>query len=333
MPIRYSQSEGSTTALDDERGELKINLPARRTAQARLDRDRAFESDLFLLAIGRLERVTSRFRSISFYLGLLLLFGSGCDDAQFAGPIPYRPSERAAKDLADKPKLQEAVQKTLVSLYGPDVRHIKVPENSGLRDGGIYLADHYKVGDQVEPTLERDPVSGKSVAAEGGYALYRKHCLQCHGVFGAGDGPTSTFLVPRPRDYRPGIFKFTSTNPTNAKPSRADLRKTLLYGLHGTSMPGFEATMTLSADRSGHRLHDLPLDPRRDRAAPDRRGHERLRESDAETALAEDVPRRSSRKSPCRGKKPRHRLSTLPPAACEPDPGEHPPRSRPTSWA
>jgi mono/diheme cytochrome c family protein len=78
---------------------------------------------------------------------------------------------------------------------------------------------------------------------EGGYALYRKHCLHCHGVSGAGDGPTSTFLYPRPRDYRKGIFKFTST-PTGAKPTRADLRKTIRYGLHGTSMPAFEALMS-----------------------------------------------------------------------------------------
>src|SRR5207302_102376 len=35
-------------------------------------------------------------------------------------------------------------------------------------------------------------------------------------------------------------------NPVNAKPSRADLRKTILYGLHGTSMPGFEALMSPS---------------------------------------------------------------------------------------
>ena len=46
---------------------------------------------------------------------------------------------------------------------------------------------------------------------EGGYAIYRKNCLHCHGVSGAGDGPTAPFLYPLPRDYRKGIFKFTST--------------------------------------------------------------------------------------------------------------------------
>ena len=78
---------------------------------------------------------------------------------------------------------------------------------------------------------------------DGGYALYRRNCLHCHGVSGAGDGPTSAFLFPTPRDYRPGIFKFTST-PTGLLPHRNDLRRTITYGLHGTSMPAFESLLT-----------------------------------------------------------------------------------------
>lgn len=178
-------------------------------------------------------------------LALWVLAVVGCDSLQATGPIRYRASERVGTELAAKPKLRESIETTLVSLFGPDLQHIKLPADSGLREGGIYLADHMRLGDKLEPVLEKDSKSGRMKPVEGGYALYRTHCLHCHGVYGAGDGPTATFLFPRPRDYRPGIFKFTSTNPTNAKPSRADLRKTLLYGLHGTSMPGFEATMTL----------------------------------------------------------------------------------------
>ena len=169
---------------------------------------------------------------------------AGCDSFPSAGPIHYRESRRAAKELAEKPKSRALIQAKLADLFGPDVQHLKIPANSGLRDGGIYLADQLRLGDKVEPVLAKNPATGKETPIAGGYALYRNHCLHCHGVFGAGDGPTSAFLFPKPRDYRPGIFKFTSTNPSNAKPSRADLRKTLLYGLHGTSMPGFEATMT-----------------------------------------------------------------------------------------
>ena len=49
--------------------------------------------------------------------------------------------------------------------------------------------------------------------------------------------------TPGPRDYRKGIFKFTST-AGGQKPTRDDLRKTIRYGLHGTSMPAFEALMS-----------------------------------------------------------------------------------------
>ena len=187
--------------------------------------------------------MTSRFR-LGLLVGVLAL--AGCDEAQYAGPILYRDGERMAKDLAGKDQLKAAIRKSLASLYGDDLRHIKVPEDSGLRENGLYLANSVQIGQKREPVLEVDAKSGKKVPVEGGYALYRKNCLQCHGVFGAGDGPTSEFLYPRPRDFRLGIFKFTSTNPVNAKPSRADLRKTILYGVHGTSMPGFEALMSPS---------------------------------------------------------------------------------------
>jgi mono/diheme cytochrome c family protein len=185
--------------------------------------------------------VTSRLR-MALIVGTLAL--AGCDDSQWTGPILYRDSERFAKDLADKPKLQETIHKALIVHFGEDLRHIKVPEDSGLRENGRYLANFVRTGEKRDRVLVEDPATGKEVAIEGGYALYRKNCLHCHGVFGAGDGPTGQLMYPRPRDFRPGIYKFTSTNPVNAKPTRADLRKTILYGLQGTSMPGFEALMS-----------------------------------------------------------------------------------------
>jgi mono/diheme cytochrome c family protein len=78
----------------------------------------------------------------------------------------------------------------------------------------------------------------------GGYAIYRKQCLHCHGISGDGAGPTAEFLFPRPRDFRRGIFKFTST--TGMKPTRDDLRKTLLRGLPNTSMAPMEALLSPS---------------------------------------------------------------------------------------
>jgi len=68
--------------------------------------------------------------------------------------------------------------------------------------------------------------------------FYRVQCLHCHGVDGGGDGPTSEFLEPRPRDYRPGKFKYTALGD-KARPRRADLLNTLDQGINGTAMPSF----------------------------------------------------------------------------------------------
>lgn len=71
-----------------------------------------------------------------------------------------------------------------------------------------------------------------------GQAIYERRCSQCHGVSGDGAGPASANLRPLPRDYRPGVFKFTST-PYGSKPRRSDLMRTLRRGVPGTAMPSF----------------------------------------------------------------------------------------------
>lgn len=71
-----------------------------------------------------------------------------------------------------------------------------------------------------------------------GAEIYRQECQQCHGVSGDGNGPAAQYLTPRPRDFRRGIFKFTST-PYGFKPRRADLERTVHNGVVGTAMPSF----------------------------------------------------------------------------------------------
>ncbi|HIE95904.1 MAG TPA: cytochrome c, partial [Fuerstia sp.] len=88
------------------------------------------------------------------------------------------------------------------------------------------------------------PVAGDIVVLNGGgvlqhgRGLYMRHCSHCHGTSGDGNGPTARYLVPRPRDYRQGVFKFTSTNDL-AKISRDDLHRVLSNGIPGTYMPSF----------------------------------------------------------------------------------------------
>jgi mono/diheme cytochrome c family protein len=184
----------------------------------------------------------------------LAISTSGCSDALNAGPLQYVESEALTKDLGNKtnlygkPNLQNAVRKALADLYGPTPQEIKVPKGAPLPNGGAYLGNYYVVGEGAEAKTERI-YQGESRSdpnyrpQNGGYALYRRNCLHCHGVSGAGDGPTAAFLYPVPRDYRAGIFKFTST-PTGLLPHRNDLRQTITYGLHGTSMPAFESLLT-----------------------------------------------------------------------------------------
>jgi len=68
--------------------------------------------------------------------------------------------------------------------------------------------------------------------------FYRLQCYHCHGSEGGGDGSTSDFLKPRPRDYRPGIFKYIALN-NKARPRHADLVNVLREGVYMTAMPSF----------------------------------------------------------------------------------------------
>ncbi len=75
-----------------------------------------------------------------------------------------------------------------------------------------------------------------SDAADRPWGLYRKHCLACHGLSGDGAGANAADLDPYPRDFRNGVFKYTSTAGA-AKPLRDDLNRTLRSGIPGTAMP------------------------------------------------------------------------------------------------
>ncbi|MBL4884317.1 MAG: cytochrome c [Planctomycetaceae bacterium] len=72
-----------------------------------------------------------------------------------------------------------------------------------------------------------------------GQQLYYYYCLKCHAVTGDGKGPQASILKPKPRDFRLGLIKYTSTKP-NIKASSKDLHKLLKSGIAGTGMPAFQ---------------------------------------------------------------------------------------------
>lgn len=71
-----------------------------------------------------------------------------------------------------------------------------------------------------------------------GKFLYERHCIVCHGPRGRGDGELAPTLIPRPRSFREGMFKFRTT-PFGSLPADEDLRYTISHGLSGTAMGMF----------------------------------------------------------------------------------------------
>ncbi len=139
-----------------------------------------------------------------------------------------------------------------VSLEGDST---KIPKNasllwvSGSHAGGKSAETTVKSYNPETKTLQLASGAGSSAAGDRfvigfgedlqlGRVVYMKNCMHCHGVTGDGNGPTGKFLNPRPRDYRNGKFKFTSTQ-SQEKATHDDLHRIVKYGIPGTYMPSF----------------------------------------------------------------------------------------------
>ena len=137
------------------------------------------------------KRVISRCRVASSLAFLCIaLTVTGCSDAWNFGPLQYVDSEALTQDLkgkanlAGKPALQDAVRKTLAKKFGEAPNRIRVPEGSGLVEGGLLLGNYLQEGEgpdaKLFPLYQADGVQAptKVVAAEhtdlrrqaGGYA-------------------------------------------------------------------------------------------------------------------------------------------------------------------
>jgi mono/diheme cytochrome c family protein len=135
--------------------------------------------------------------------------------------------EKDEAALEDKERVVEQVQNMETSLFAA----FGTPDDP-------YVLDEQAMGlDLRKIRMAAGPAASNSEGENQG--LYRRHCAHCHGVTGGGDGPTARFLVPYPRDYRRGIFKFTSTAP-GYPPTKEDLKRVLVDGVPGTSMPSFK---------------------------------------------------------------------------------------------
>jgi len=80
-------------------------------------------------------------------------------------------------------------------------------------------------------------------AATDGKTIYDAHCANCHGAAGKGDGPASSLLTVRPRDFTLGRYKLRSTE-SGAVPTDDDLLRTIKSGMHGSAMPEWAPFLT-----------------------------------------------------------------------------------------
>jgi mono/diheme cytochrome c family protein len=82
--------------------------------------------------------------------------------------------------------------------------------------------------------------SGADLAPDSpvGQRVYAQRCAICHGPDGRGNGPAAPSMIPRPRDFTLGLFKYKST-PAGQPPTSEDLVRIVSDGLPASAMPYF----------------------------------------------------------------------------------------------
>lgn len=87
------------------------------------------------------------------------------------------------------------------------------------------------------PVAARPQTTAATIAR--GKEAYETNCIQCHGPEGKGDGYGAPFLVPPPRDFTAGAYKFRTT-ASGQLPTDDDLFRTISRGADGTGMPPWQ---------------------------------------------------------------------------------------------
>src|SRR5688572_4926949 len=92
--------------------------------------------------------------------------------------------------------------------------------------------------DQSRMITQDQNLGGQTIPAallEEGRIAYQHYCRACHGDDGNGRGPAAAGLLPQPRDFTKGAFKFASVE-NGQLPTDADLKRIVKHGLGGTAM-------------------------------------------------------------------------------------------------
>lgn len=171
--------------------------------------------------------------AILFWAGGILLF---------VAPFLRAPS-RPAWDAPDRTRItsSEDEEAVLDIPFAEDLAHFdEVAREEGWDIGSLKV--HLEAASEHHFGSDSDALRDSGLVdlgrLESGARVYARYCAGCHAPTGDGGGPAASFLSPRPRNFRRGIFKFTSTG-SGSRPLRSDLFRTVTRGLSGASMPSF----------------------------------------------------------------------------------------------
>jgi mono/diheme cytochrome c family protein len=106
------------------------------------------------------------------------------------------------------------------------------------RAGYSHPTEYWQPNPKTYANLTWPPGDDIRANAPAGERVYARYCATCHGPDGRGNGPAAPSLIPRPRDFTLGQFKYKST-PPGQPPTDADLARVVRGGLRASAMPYF----------------------------------------------------------------------------------------------
>ena len=126
----------------------------------------------------------------------------------------------------------------LLLLLALDAARSAVGHFGYLTPVSVWRPDPQAYADMTWP-----PATNVPPGATPAQRLYVENCAFCHGPDGRGSGASAPSMIPRPRDFTQGLFKYKST-PEGAPPSDDDLIAVLTNGLNASGMPYFRGTLS-----------------------------------------------------------------------------------------
>lgn len=108
----------------------------------------------------------------------------------------------------------------------------KVLLKFGLWSASVVASSALVVGIAQTPAKA---INAPTEITELGKDTYKKYCSPCHGEEGKGDGPLARSMLPKPRDFTRGAYKFRTT-PSGSLPTDEDIYRTLSYGVPNSTM-------------------------------------------------------------------------------------------------